>query len=431
MGNALPQRVLHSENKIVGMLADPAHGTVTIERIQMPVIETIETAHVPVKIWTSEVDDAARQQLRNVAELPFVFHHVAAMPDVHVGKGATIGSVIATKGAVIPAAVGVDIGCGMAAVRLNLTPDRLDEASLRRAFDAILACTPVGTRQHTIENTHREACAEFEAEMADIETRTPGILRPMKGMNWRRQLGTLGGGNHFIELEVDEADGVWLMLHSGSRGVGNVMAQHFIRLAMRHTSKKGVVLPDRSLSYFEEGEELFNRYMQAVHWAQRYARVNRQLMAADILRTLATVWPGVEPAGDVIDCHHNYVEKETHFGESVYVTRKGAIRAGAGELGIVPGSMGDASYIVEGLGNPESFMSSAHGAGRRYGREECKRRFTVDELERLTEGIVCRKDAGVLDEIPCAYKPIDAVMENEKDLVRIVHHFRQVLCVKG
>ena len=397
----------------------------------MPIKQIIESSRVPVKIWTNDVDEGSVRQLKNVADLPFVFHHVAAMPDVHVGMGATIGSVIATKEAVIPAAVGVDIGCGMAAVKLNLERSELTEKQLVAAFQAILRRTPVGLTQHREKNCRTEMCLPFSDEMAEIESKNPGILDPMQNMNWRLQMGTLGSGNHFIELEVDEEGGVWVMLHSGSRGAGNVMASRFIKEAKTLTAAKGIELVDGALSYFEEGEEAFDRYMQAVHWAQNYARANRRTMVDDVIKSLEDVWPHVEPVGELIDCHHNYVEKETHFGEEVYVTRKGAIRAGIGELGLVPGSMGDASYLVEGLGNEESFMSSAHGAGRRYGRQDAKRRFTVEDLKAQTEGIVCRKDPSVLDEIPAAYKRIDSVMENQNDLVRVIHKFRQVLCVKG
>lgn len=397
----------------------------------MPIFKTLETAGVPVKIWTNEVDSGSLRQLENVASLPFVFHHVAAMPDVHVGMGATIGSVIATEKAVIPAAVGVDIGCGMAAVRLNLERTQLNEADLTRAFESILRRTPVGLTQHKPKNCHEAACAPFVDEMESIKAANPGILEPMQKMDWRLQMGTLGSGNHFIEIEVDETDNAWLMLHSGSRGAGNVMASYFIRAARMGIAAKGIELVDGALSYLEEGEDLFVRYMQAVNWAQNYARANRRTMIEDVLHSLEDVWPDVEPLGEIIDCHHNYVQKETHFGKEVFVTRKGAIRAGVGELGLVPGSMGDASYVVEGLGNEESFMSSAHGAGRRYGRQEAKSRFSVEDLERQTQGIICRKDRGVLDEIPAAYKRIDTVMENETDLVRILHKFRQVLCVKG
>lgn len=397
----------------------------------MPIKQIIESSRVPVKIWTNDVDEGSVRQLKNVVDLPFVFHHVAAMPDVHVGMGATIGSVIATRGAVIPAAVGVDIGCGMAAVKLNLERSELTEKQLVAAFQAILRRTPVGLTQHREKNCRTKMCLLFSDEMAEIESKNPGILDPMQNMNWRLQMGTLGSGNHFIELEVDEEGGVWVMLHSGSRGAGNVMASRFIKEAKTLTAAKGIELVDGALSYFEEGEEAFDRYIQAVHWAQNYARANRRTMVDDVIKSLEDVWPHVEPVGELIDCHHNYVEKETHFGEEVYVTRKGAIRAGIGELGLVPGSMGDASYLVEGLGNEESFMSSAHGAGRRYGRQDAKRRFTVEDLKAQTEGIVCRKDPGVLDEIPAAYKRIDSVMENQNDLVRVIHKFRQVLCVKG
>ncbi len=397
----------------------------------MPVFQKLESAGVPVKIWTRDIDEAALRQLCNVASLPFVFHHVAAMPDVHVGLGATIGSVIATTNAVIPAAVGVDIGCGMALIKLNLEKSELNQETLEAAFAAILRRTPVGLTQHREKNCHLEACQPFEEQMADIEAKNPGILAPMKTMNWRLQLGTLGSGNHFIEIEVDDEDGVWVMIHSGSRGAGNVMASHFIHQARVNAAEKGIELPDGALSYFEEGEELFADYMQVVDWAQRYAVANRKAMIADVVQSLEDVWPHVKTEGNLIDCRHNYVVREEHFGQSVFVTRKGAIRAGKGELGIIPGSMGAASYLVEGLGNEESFMSSAHGAGRRYGRQDAKRRFTVEDLKRQTEGVVCRKDQGVLDEIPAAYKDIDAVMNNQSDLVKIVRKFRQVLCIKG
>lgn len=369
----------------------------------MPVFQKLESAGVPVKIWTRDIDEAALRQLCNVASLPFVFHHVAAMPDVHVGLGATIGSVIATTNAVIPAAVGVDIGCGMALIKLNLEKSELNQETLEAAFAAILRRTPVGLTQYREKNCHLEACQPFEEQMADIEAKNPGILAPMKTMNWRLQLGTLGSGNHFIEIEVDDEDGVWVMIHSGSRGAGNVMASHFIHQARVNAAEKGIELPDGALSYFEEGEELFADYMQVVDWAQRYAVANRKAMIADVVQSLEDVWPHVKTEGNLIDCRHNYVVREEHFGQSVFVTRKGAIRAGKGELGIIPGSMGAASYLVEGLGNEESFMSSAHGAGRRYGRQDAKRRFTVEDLKRQTEGVVCRKDQGVLDEIPAAY----------------------------
>ena len=397
----------------------------------MPISKTLNQSRVPVHIWTNEVGVAAEEQLLNIASLPFVFHHVAAMPDVHVGIGATIGSVIATKDAVMPAAVGVDIGCGMLLQKTNLTEDRATPEALEKLFKTILDRIPVGMRQRMQEHVAVEDCKPFEDRMAAIEGKFPGILAPMKSMNWRRQLGTLGGGNHFIEFVRDEAGSLWVLLHSGSRGAGNVMAAYFIRRAKKNMRERGIELPDSALAYFEKGEALFDDYLEAAAWATDYAAANRRVMVRDVMASVLSVFPEAEPVGEAIDCHHNFVALEEHFGEPVYVTRKGAIRAGLGDLGIVPGSMGAASYLVEGLGNPDSFDSSAHGAGRRYGRKEAELRFSVADLERETAGIVCRKDAGVLDEIPSAYKPIDEVMTNQSDLTRVVHTFRQLLCVKG
>ena len=397
----------------------------------MPIFKTLSGSRVPVHIWTDEVDAAAESQLLNIASLPFVFHHVAAMPDVHVGMGATIGSVIATKDAVIPAAVGVDIGCGMCLQKTNLTADRASRADLEALFEKILERIPVGMRQRMTEHVVATACEPFEDRIAAIEAKYPDILKPMRNMNWRRQLGTLGGGNHFIELVADETGALWVLLHSGSRGAGNVMAAHFIRLAKKRMRERGIVLADSALAYFEKGEKLFEDYLEATAWASDYAAANRRVMTADVLAALDDVFPGFEPVGEEVNCHHNFVALERHFGEDVWVTRKGAIRAGAGEFGIVPGSMGARSYLVVGLGNADAFTSSAHGAGRRYGRKDAAARFSVEDLKRETEGIVCRKDAGVLDEIPSAYKSIDVVMANQSDLTRVVHAYKQLLCVKG
>lgn len=397
----------------------------------MPIFKTLSGSRVPVHIWTDEVDAAAESQLLNIASLPFVFHHVAAMPDVHVGMGATIGSVIATKDAVIPAAVGVDIGCGMCLQKTNLTADRASRADLEALFEKILERIPVGMRQRMTEHVVATACEPFEDRIAAIEAKYPDILKPMRNMNWRRQLGTLGGGNHFIELVADETGALWVLLHSGSRGAGNVMAAHFIRLAKKRMRERGIVLADSALAYFEKGEKLFEDYLEATAWASDYAAANRRVMTADVLAALDDVFPGFEPVGEAVNCHHNFVALERHFGEDVWVTRKGAIRAGAGEFGIVPGSMGARSYLVVGLGNADAFTSSAHGAGRRYGRKDAAARFSVEDLKRETEGIVCRKDAGVLDEIPSAYKSIDVVMANQSDLTRVVHAYKQLLCVKG
>ena len=397
----------------------------------MPIKQIIESSRVPVKIWTNDVDEGSVRQLKNVADLPFVFHHVAAMPDVHVGMGATIGSVITTKGAVIPAAVGVDIGCGMAAVKLNLERNELTEKQLVAAFQAILRRTPVGLTQHREKNCRTEMCLPFADEMAEIEAKNPGILDPMQNMNWRLQMGTLGSGNHFIEIEIDEEDGVWVMLHSGSRGIGNIMASFFIARAKTLAKENGEELSDIYLASLKEGTEDFDWYMKAAHWAQDYAMANRQIILEDVLEALRVLKPSTELEGEIVNCHHNYVAQEEHFGETIWVTRKGAIRAGLGEKGIIPGSMGARSYIVEGLGNEESLCSSSHGAGRKMSRTEAKKRFSVNELKAQTKGVVCRKDAGVLDEIPKAYKSIEAVMAQQSDLTKTIHELKQILCIKG
>lgn len=393
--------------------------------------EILVEGGVPVKIWTDDVDAGSIRQLTNVAKLPFVFHHVAAMPDVHVGMGATIGSVIATKGAIIPAAVGVDIGCGMLAVRTNLKKADTDEATLREAFRSILRRTPVGFQQHKDKNVHLEACCKLQPALEEILQREPTILDDMQRRHWTNELGTLGGGNHFIELSLDESDNFWIMLHTGSRGPGNVMASYFINKAKAQSAAKGEELVDSNLASFEEGTELFDSYMLATTWAQRYAMVNREEILADVIKSLTDVWPGIALKGEVINCHHNYVGRETHFGESVWVTRKGAIRAQKGEMGIIPGSMGTASFLVQGLGNPESFMSSSHGAGRKLSRTQARKAFSVEDLIDQTSGVICRHDKGVLDEIPSAYKPIESVIENQKDLTEIQHTLKQVLCIKG
>ena len=393
--------------------------------------EILVEGGVPVKIWTDDVDAGSIRQLTNVARLPFVFHHVAAMPDMHVGMGATIGSVIATKGAIIPAAVGVDIGCGMLAVRTNLKKADTDEAILREAFRSILRRTPVGFQQHKDKNVHLEACCKLQPALDEILQREPTILDEMQRRHWTNELGTLGGGNHFIELSLDESDNLWIMLHTGSRGPGNVMASYFINKAKAQSAAKGEELVDSNLASFEEGTELFDSYMLATTWAQRYAMVNREEILADVIKSLTDVWPGIALESEVINCHHNYVEKETHFGESVWVTRKGAIRAQKGEMGIIPGSMGTASFLVQGLGNPESFMSSSHGAGRKLSRTQARKAFSLEDLIDQTSGVICRHDKGVLDEIPGAYKPIESVIENQKDLTEIQHTLKQVLCIKG
>ncbi len=398
----------------------------------MPVLEEIREGRVPVKVYTSELEPGARAQLINVSQLPIVHHHVAAMPDVHLGIGATVGSVIPTLRAIIPAAVGVDIGCGMIAARTSLMANDLDERRLKKVFDQISRDVPVGFEQHEERDARADAAKRFQRALRRILDRHPGIAKRVgKRSHWVRQLGTLGGGNHFIEVCLDEAGNVWVMLHSGSRGIGNAIGTYFIELARREAERDALQLPDRSLAYFAEGARHFDDYVDAVGWAQDYAQVNRAEMMALVLAALARHLPAFEVTREAVNCHHNYVERERHYGEQVWVTRKGAIRAGEGELGIIPGSMGTRSYIVRGRGSAESFDSCAHGAGRRMSRGQAQKQFSTGDLQRQTQGVLCRKDKGVLDEIPGAYKDIDEVMANQSDLVEVLHTLKQVICVKG
>lgn len=354
------------------------------------------------------------------------------MPDVHLGIGATIGTVIATRKAIIPTAVGVDIGCGMVAARLSLTANDLDDQSLKKVFDQISRDVPVGRGQHPDNRVLAEAAKPFEPGLTALIERHPDLLKSFgKCSKWVNQMGTLGGGNHFIEVCLDEADRVWVMLHSGSRGIGNAMADYFIKLARQDMGRWMIQLPDRDLAYFPEGADHFADYVEAVHWAQDYARQNRQAMLNLVLAALARHLPPFTVTSEVVNCHHNYVAKEHHYGANVWLTRKGAIRARAGDLGIVPGSMGARSYIVRGKDNPESFCSSAHGAGRRMSRTAAGQCFTEADLAEQTQGVICRKDKGVLDEIPGAYKDIDVVMANQSDLTEILHTLKQIVCVKG
>jgi tRNA-splicing ligase RtcB len=398
----------------------------------MPVKEVLTSGRVPVKIWTDEVDDKSRAQLSNIASLPFIHHHVAAMPDVHLGIGATIGSVIATHKAIIPAAVGVDLGCGMVAARLSLTANELYEKALQKVFDQISRDVPVGRDQHRDERVLVEAAKPFEPGLKSLTDRHPELLKAFgKFSKWTNQMGTLGGGNHFIEVCLDETNQVWVMLHSGSRGIGNAIASYFIALARKDMERWMIQLPDRDLAYFPEGSEHFADYVEAVHWAQDYAMQNRTSMLELVLAALQLHLPPFTVTTEAVNCHHNYVAQEHHYGENVWVTRKGAIRARAGDLGIVPGSMGARSFIVRGLGNLESFCSSAHGAGRKMSRTAAEKQFTVADMVAQTQGVICRKDKDVIDEIPGAYKDIDQVMANQADLTEILHTLKQVVCVKG
>ncbi|MBK5964730.1 RNA-splicing ligase RtcB [Thiocystis minor] len=398
----------------------------------MPIQQVITEGERPVKIWTDELDPRSREQLVDLSKLPFIHHHVAAMPDVHAGIGATIGTVIATHQAIIPAAVGVDIGCGMAAARTSLTAGQIDERSLKKVFDQISRDVPVGRAQHRDDRALAEAAKPFAAPLASMTDKHPQLLKAFgRFSNWVNQMGTLGGGNHFIEVCLDESGQVWVMLHSGSRGIGNAIGNYFIELARRDMERWMIQLPNRDLAYFPEGTEHFDDYVAAVSWAQTYARENRDQMMALVLAALARHLPAFTVTTEVVNCHHNYVEREHHYRADVWVTRKGAIRAREGDWGIIPGSMGARSYIVRGRGNPESFCSSAHGAGRRMSRTAAEKQFTAADLAAQTEGVICRKDKGVLDEIPGAYKDIDRVMANQSDLVEVVHTLKQVVCVKG
>lgn len=398
----------------------------------MPIKQVLTSQRVPVKIWTDDVDEKSKQQLANIASLPFIHHHVAAMPDVHLGIGATIGSVIATHKAIIPAAVGVDIGCGMVACRLSITGNELGEKSLKKVFDQISRDVPVGRAQHDDDRALAGAAAPFASRLDAMTQKHPQLLRAFgKFSKWVNQMGTLGGGNHFIEVCLDESNQVWVMLHSGSRGIGNALAGYFIELARQDMERWMIRLPDRDLAYFPEGSEHFGDYVEAVTWAQEYATQNRREMVDLVLAALKRHLPAFDVTSEVVNCHHNYVAVEHHYGADVWVTRKGAIRAREGDLGIIPGSMGTRSYIVRGKGDPESFSSCAHGAGRKMSRTAAGKQFSVADLVRQTEGVICRKDKGVVDEIPGAYKDIDTVMANQADLVDVMHTLKQVVCVKG
>jgi len=395
-----------------------------------------------VKMWTEgvPVEHEALVQVRNLASLPVLAGHVAVMPDVHVGKGATVGTVIPTEHAIIPAAVGVDIGCGMCAVKTTLTANDLPH-SLSRIRAAIEARVPVGTESHDAPLTPEQDGPEGAAlkqRMLALKGRLPqlGILdrvgHVVKPQRIWQQLGSLGSGNHFVEVCLDESGSVWVMLHSGSRNIGKVIGETAITEAREQAHERGFLLPDRDLAWLEEGTSQFDDYVEAMTWAQDYAATNRGLMLHLVLKVLrAHFRERFAIVDEAVNCHHNFSKRETHFGKSIWVTRKGAVSAAAGELGIIPGSMGAKSYIVRGKGNPASYASCAHGAGRRMSRGAAKRQFSVDDLAEQTRGVECRKDSGVIDEIPHAYKDIDAVMAAQADLVEVVATLKQVMCIKG
>lgn len=394
-----------------------------------------------VQGWTEgvEVDHQALAQIRHIAGLPIVAGHVAIMPDVHLGKGATVGSVIPTRGAIIPAAVGVDIGCGMCAVRTDMTANDLP-ASLGAVRSAIETLVPVGFAAHDkeVNPTHEAAHGRVLKQRMDaLFTRFEklAILQVLGTLDARRiwkQIGTLGGGNHFIELCLDEAGAVWVMLHSGSRNIGKTIGEAAVGMAREACVKAGVALPDRDLAWLNEGTPEFHQYVEALQWAQDYAALNRDLMLFRVMRALrGTLGREIGSTKEAINCHHNYATVEEHFGAKVWITRKGAVSAREGQLGIIPGSMGTRSYIVRGKGNPLAYCSCSHGAGRRHSRGAAKRLFDLDALKAQTAGVECRKDEGVLDEIPGAYKDIDAVMAAQGDLVSVEHTLKQVMCIKG
>ena len=398
----------------------------------------IQEGGAPIRLWTQgvPVEDQAREQLINTSKMPFIYKWMAVMPDVHLGMGATIGSVIPTKEAIIPAAVGVDIGCGMMAVQTTLTaidlPDNL--YALRTELEKAIphGRTPRGRRDTGSWTNPDDTVLKGWGTLADDFNYLCQKHPRLKNTNNLKHLGTLGTGNHFVEVCLDETNQVWIMLHSGSRGVGNAIGRYFIELAREDMRKWFINLPDKDLAYFSEGTEHFDDYWFAVGWAQRFAFKNREIMMENAIKALRQiVTKPFDAAVKAVNCHHNYVEKEEHYGESVFVTRKGAVRARIGEYGIIPGSMGAKSFIVKGKGNEESFCSCSHGAGRVMSRTQAKKQFTVADQIAQTEGVECRKDASVIDEIPAAYKNIDDVMHAQRDLVEVVHTLRQVVCVKG
>lgn len=391
----------------------------------MPINQVVHDGlKIPVKIWTSDIEPETLAQLKNVANLPFVFKHVAVMPDVHAGKGCTVGAVIATKGAVCPAAVGVDIGCGMAAIKLKdvKAADFGDLAKLRHQIERSI---PVGFYENKIVSDDVLSWDGWQ-KWIQLPLGVQGKVNKAKA-----QMGSLGGGNHFIELCLDTNGGAWIVLHSGSRHVGKAIADIYIQCAMSIMKQMFISLPDPELAYFAQGTEEYKSYTRDLLWAQDYALQNRKIM---LRRVLADFSKHIGRDAEIeieVNCHHNFAVFEHHFGENVLVTRKGAVRARNGDMGIIPGSMGTRSYIVRGLGNPDSFHSCSHGAGRRMSRGKARASFTVEDLKNQTSGVECRKDADVIDEIPGAYKNIEKVMEDQRDLVEVVAELKQVLCVKG
>ncbi len=397
----------------------------------------MEIANVKMWVGDMEVEQAAVQQITNISMLPILAGHIAIMPDVHMGKGATVGSVIPTRNAIIPAAVGVDIGCGMCAVMTNLKADDLPE-SLFALRNQIERDVPVGFEEHKggIPSVSGPYADQLRKAHKKMMLRWDSLaLKARLGRaddnKIGRQIGTLGGGNHFIELCLDTENRVWVMLHSGSRGIGNQIGTVAIEMAKEQAAKRAWGLADQDLAWLDEGTPEFDSYIEAMHWAQDYARMNRDTMMNLVLTALKSRIDKMKVVGEVVNCHHNFTSWEEHGEQGIWVTRKGAVSARHGEMGIIPGSMGAKSFIVRGKGNPDSYCSCSHGAGRKMSRNQAKKLFTSLDLELQTAGVECRKDADVVDEIPGAYKDIDQVMAAQADLVDIVHTLKQVLCVKG
>lgn len=393
----------------------------------------------PVKAWINGVplEAQAKAQLLNTAAMPFIYKHIAVMPDVHLGKGSTVGSVIPTMKAIIPAAVGVDIGCGMIAIKTDLKADQLPDnlAKIRQAIEEVV---PVGFSFYSDEDLTGNHPGKLpnRALWKGLSVGYEKLTSKYKFLDDlaskpRLQLGTLGGGNHFIEVLYDEDSFVWLMIHSGSRGVGNKIGSFFIELARKDMETHFINLPDRDLAYLSEGTQHFQDYLEALSWGQAYAQANRNVMMETLRAKLSTLLPTFNCEAKAINCHHNYVSKEEHFGQEVYITRKGAVSAKLGEWGIIPGSMGTGSFIVQGKGNPDSFHSCSHGAGRVMSRSKAKELITLEDHALATQGVECRKDQGILDESPAAYKDLDAVMAAQDDLIEIKHRLRPLICIKG
>ena len=375
------------------------------------------------------IEAAAKQQLENLSELPFIFKHIAVMPDCHVGKGATVGTVIATKGAIIPAAVGVDIGCGMIAVKTKFLAKDLPD-NLEKLRTGIERRIPLGA-------------GAFNRKLTDSAKKRVSQLRQQAKQDyqdvdkrWTEALGSLGSGNHFIEISLDESNQVWVVLHSGSRGIGNRLAMKHIRIAQKLMDQKSIQLKDRDLAFLVEHQAELDRYITDLLWAQEFALLNREEMMDRVMTELSYLFyqeDGHQKDIELerINCHHNFTQRENHFNENVWLTRKGAIQMTAGQKGVIPGSMGTRSYIVSGLGNPMAYHSAPHGAGRRFSRGEARRRFNMDDFKKAMAGIECRHSAKLIDELPMAYKDIDEVMENSKDLVKVDHTLKQIVNVKG